>query len=163
MEYLWAPWRMEYIEKPQTQEGCIFCNQDEGADGPDNLVLFRRSKSFVILNRFPYTNGHMMIVPYDHVPSLTDLDEDTLGELIILTKDALEVLRQVFGAESFNVGVNIGETAGAGIADHVHIHVVPRWAGDTSFMSTTGSTRVIPESLEETYNRLKSSWQKRTT
>lgn len=161
MKYLWAPWRMEYIEKPQTQEGCIFCNQDGGTDGPDNLVLFRRSRSYVILNRFPYTNGHMMIVPNDHVPSLTDLDEATLTELIILTRDAIEVLRQVYGAESFNVGVNIGESAGAGIADHVHIHVVPRWAGDTSFMSTTASARVIPESLEKTYTRLKSSWQEK--
>jgi ATP adenylyltransferase len=163
MDYLWAPWRMEYIEKPQSEEGCIFCNLEKEIDGPDNLVLTRGSRAFVVLNRFPYTNGHMMIVPHKHVPSLTDLDEATLAELITLTRDALEVLGEVYSAKSFNVGANIGEIAGAGIAEHVHIHVVPRWAGDTSFMTTSANTRVIPESLEKTYKRLRSAWESKTS
>jgi ATP adenylyltransferase len=150
---------MEYIENPQKAEDCIFCNRHDEVDGPENLILFRRSKAFVILNRYPYTNGHMMIVPTKHVPSLIDLKEETLAELIVLTKDALRALREVYGAESFNIGVNIGEAAGAGVSEHVHIHVVPRWVGDTSFMSTTANTRVIPEALEDTYNRLKAAWQ----
>lgn len=150
---------MEYIENPKNEEGCLFCNRYDEVDGPENLILFRRSKAFVILNRYPYTNGHMMIVPIKHVPSLTDLDEETLAELMVLTKDALQALREVYGAESFNIGVNIGEAAGAGVAEHVHIHAVPRWVGDTSFMSSTADTRVIPEALEDTYHRLKEAWK----
>ncbi len=160
MDHLWSPWRMEYIENSQTEVGCILCNRFDEEDGLENLIVFRGNQAFVILNRYPYTNGHMMIVPSMHVPSLVDLDDEALLELILLTKKALNALKQVYKAESFNVGVNIGEAAGAGIAEHVHIHVVPRWIGDTSFISTTANTRVIPEALEVTYNRLLEAWQK---
>jgi ATP adenylyltransferase len=149
---------MEYIENPNDEGGCLFCSFLDQADGPENLILIRRPSSFVILNRYPYTNGHMMIVPHAHVPTLVDLDEDTLAELMLLSRDALQVLGDVYGAESFNIGMNIGEPAGAGIAEHVHIHVVPRWIGDTSFMTTTAEARVIPEDLEVTYQRLHTAW-----
>ena len=130
-------------------------------DGPDNLILHRGDYAFVILNRYPYTNGHMMVVPFAHQPSLDTLDEKTLSELMQLVSQALAVLREAYGAESFNVGANIGTAAGAGIADHVHMHVLPRWMGDTSFMTTTGEARVIPEALEHTYARLQTIWKKR--
>jgi ATP adenylyltransferase len=162
MNHLWSPWRMTYIENPQPEDGCIFCNRFEMQDDFENLILHRRDKSFVILNRYPYTNGHMMIVPVAHVPSLTDLEESTLNEMMMLIKEALQVLSEVYGAESFNVGSNIGEPAGAGVAEHVHIHLLPRWAGDTSFMTSTASTRVLPEALEDTYNRLRTAWQNRS-
>jgi ATP adenylyltransferase len=162
MEHLWSPWRMTYIENPQNEDGCIFCDRLQEADGPENLILFRRSESFVILNRYPYTNGHMMIVPFVHVPNLVQIEEDTLSEMILLTKDATQVLEDVYKAESYNIGVNIGEAAGAGVTEHVHIHVVPRWAGDTNFMSTTANTRVVPEELEKTYSRLRAAWQNKS-
>ena len=163
MNHLWSPWRMEYIENPPGEDGCIFCNRYEKQDGFENLILHRHPTSFVILNRYPYTNGHMMIVPVQHVPSLTHLEESTLAEMMMLAKKALQVLAEVYDAESFNVGVNIGEAAGAGVAEHVHIHVLPRWAGDTSFMTSTASTRIIPEALEDSYNRLRTAWQTKST
>ena len=144
MKRLWSPWRMTYIEGSHHETGCIFCDRLEEDDGPENLILFRGENAFLILNRYPYTNGHLMIVPYQHQKSLESLT--TLG---------LGALRQEYGAQNFNVGINIGEAAGAGVADHVHIHVVPRWPGDTNFMSTTAQTRVMPEDLEQTYSRIK--------
>jgi ATP adenylyltransferase len=153
---------MTYIANPQTEEGCIFCNRYDKDDEFDNLILHRRKNSFVILNRYPYTNGHMMIVPVKHVPSLIDLEQSTLTEMMMLVKESLQVLREVYQAESFNIGVNIGEAAGAGVAEHVHIHVLPRWAGDTSFMTSTASTRILPEALEDTYDRLRDVWQNKS-
>jgi len=161
MKHIWSPWRMEYVEKHTEQKGCLFCAQSEQPDGPDNLILHRGDHTFVILNRYPYTNGHMMVVPFAHQSSLDTLDEKTLTELMQLTSQALAVLREAYGAESFNVGANIGTAAGAGIADHVHMHVLPRWMGDTSFMTTTGEARVIPEALEHTYARLQTIWKNR--
>jgi ATP adenylyltransferase len=159
MKHLWSPWRMDYIESTQSDSGCIFCDRLEEDDSPENLILYRGKKSFVILNRYPYTNGHTMVVPYQHVPSLEMLDESTLTELMLLTNQTIRTLRHVYCAESFNIGVNIGVPAGAGVADHVHIHVVPRWSGDTNFMSTTAGTRVLPEALEQTYARIKAGWK----
>ena len=158
MKQLWSPWRMAYIESTSTDSGCIFCGRLDEKDGPENLILHRGKQSFVILNRYPYTNGHMMVVPYQHVASLESLEEPTLNELMLLTNQTIRTLRHVYGAEAFNVGINIGEAAGAGVADHVHIHVVPRWSGDTNFMSSTAGTRVIPEALKETYDRIKAGW-----
>jgi len=155
MKRLWSPWRMTYIESSTQETGCIFCNRLEEDDGPDNLILLRGKNTFLILNRYPYTNGHMMVVPYQHTNSLELLQDDTLSEMMQYTKLALRLLREEYGAHDFNVGINIGEAAGAGVADHVHIHVVPRWAGDTNFMSTTAETRVLPESLEQSYSRIK--------
>ncbi len=161
MKYIWSPWRMEYVEKSTEQDVCLFCDQLAQPDGPENLILHRGKHAFVILNRYPYTSGHMMVVPFEHKPSFDALEDKVLAEVMILASEALAVLREAYGAESFNVGANIGIAAGAGVADHVHMHVLPRWMGDTSFMTTTGDVRVIPEGLENTYARLRAVWKNR--
>jgi ATP adenylyltransferase len=158
MKRIWSPWRMPYIEGRPADSGCLFCHRLEQADGPENLILVRTPLAFAILNRYPYTNGHMMVVPYDHVPSIDQLTPQVQAALMQLSAQAVSVLRLVYGAESFNLGVNIGAAAGAGVAEHIHVHIVPRWPGDTSFMATTGETRVIPEALERTYDRLRAGW-----
>jgi ATP adenylyltransferase len=150
---------MSFIEDNQAVEGCIFCDALQANDDAGNLIVTRGPRTFVILNLYPYTSGHLMVVPYDHVSSLEQLDANTQAELIHGVSHAVEVLRGTYKAESFNVGINIGEPAGAGVADHIHIHVVPRWPGDTSFMTTTGQARVIPEALEATYKRIRSGWE----
>lgn len=158
MKRLWSPWRMAYIESLDQEPGCLFCNRLAQVDGPENLILYRGRHAFVILNRFPYTTGHMMLVPNAHEASLDALGEDVLAELMMLAARALKVLRAAYGAQAFNLGANIGQAAGAGIVDHVHFHVLPRWPGDTNFMTTTAETRVIPDSLEATYQRLYDLW-----
>ena len=158
MKHLWSPWRMTYIEQGPDEAGCLFCRCAALPDGPGNLVLRRGRHAFVVLNRFPYTNGHVMIVPFRHVASLEDLEAPALAELMTWTTQALQVLRRVFAAEAFNIGANIGIAAGAGVVDHVHLHVVPRWAGDTNFMTTTSETRVVPSLPETTYQRLLEGW-----
>jgi ATP adenylyltransferase len=160
MKRLWTPWRLPYLESPPSQEGCLFCQRLAEPDGPDNLILHRGPQAFVILNLYPYTNGHMMVVPNQHIPSLESLPAGVLTELMAHVQRALGILRSEYRAEAFNVGANIGEAAGAGIADHVHMHVLPRWPGDTNFMATTGETRVLPETLEQTYARLRRAWDR---
>jgi ATP adenylyltransferase len=150
---------MAYIEGHDAENSCIFCDYQTQDDGVDNLILHRGQRAFVILNRYPYTNGHMMVVPNVHKPSLDDLDAATQTELMHLMSSSVSVLRRVYGAEAFNIGANIGVAAGAGVVGHVHMHVLPRWSGDTNFMATTADTRVIPESIEDTYNRLLVGWQ----
>jgi ATP adenylyltransferase len=150
---------MPYIEGDRSGAPCLFCEMLARPDGPDNLILHRGSRAFVILNRFPYNNGHMMVVPNAHRASLEDLEAPDQAELMALSGQAITVLRRAYGADSFNLGINIGESAGAGIIDHVHMHVLPRWAGDTSFMATTAETRVIPESLDVTFQRLRPIWE----
>ncbi len=159
MKHLWSPWRMEYIEGHTSESGCLFCTCLTAPDGPGNLILHRTPLAFVMLNRYPYTNGHSMVIPVAHQPTLETLDDATQLDLMRLTSRALLVLRRTYGAEAFNVGANIGRAAGAGIEDHVHLHVLPRWAGDTNFMATTAETRVIPESLEITYQRMLAAWK----
>ena len=159
MNYLWSPWRMEYILTPKNDEGCIFCDGLSQPDNPGNLIVHRGSLAFVMLNRFPYTSGHLMIVPFEHQPSLEMLEAATRSEMMELMTRAVEVLRFVYHPQGFNLGANIGELAGAGIVDHVHLHIVPRWGGDTNFMTALGNTRVIPESLEETYRRVRQGWE----
>ena len=149
---------MAYIQEYKHEAGCVFCSAVTQADSSDNLVVARGQRAFVILNRFPYTSGHLMAVPYQHRPSLELLDLETRSELMELTSQALEVLRSVYRPQGFNIGVNIGEAAGAGITEHVHMHVVPRWGGDTNFMSTLSETRVLPESLEDTYQKVRGAW-----
>lgn len=158
MRHLWAPWRMEYIKEGSQGPECLFCTLMAMEDNAENLILHRGQYAFVVLNRYPYTNGHMMVVPYDHKPSLEGLDQTTLHEIIELVQRGLGVLRTAYAADGFNMGSNIGEAAGAGVEEHVHVHLVPRWLGDTNFMATTANTRVIPESLEETYTLLKEIW-----
>jgi ATP adenylyltransferase len=149
---------MAYIEESFAEAGCIFCDSLQANDDAAMLIVTREQHSFVILNLYPYTSGHLMVVPYAHVSTLEMLEPETQAELMHVVSHAVEVLRQTYKAESFNIGINIGEPAGAGVADHIHIHVVPRWPGDTSFMTTTGLARVIPEAIEETYKRIRSGW-----
>jgi ATP adenylyltransferase len=145
---------MEYIQNSK-EEGCVFCSAQEKEDSAENLIAFRGERAYVILNRYPYTSGHLMVVPFDHLPNLEALDALTRAEMMELTTRCMTVLRKIYHPEAFNMGANIGEAAGAGVKQHVHIHIVPRWAGDTNFMSTVGGTRVLPEALERTYERVK--------
>ena len=146
---------MEYIENNNKEDGCIFCDAQEQEDSAENLIVFRGERSFVILNRYPYTSGHLMVVPFEHQPNLEELDAETRAEMMELTARSMTVLRKIYNPQAFNMGSNIGEAAGAGVKEHVHIHIVPRWAGDTNFMSAVGETRVLPEALEDTYERIR--------
>ena len=157
MKHLWSPWRMHYLSNFK-KDGCVFCAALEQVDGLENLIVNRGTKAFVILNAYPYTSGHLMVLPYRHVPDLTDLDADTRAEMIELVATASQLLRRLYSPEGFNIGINMGEAAGAGIEEHIHIHIVPRWQGDTNFMTAVGQTRVLPEALEETYRRVKGAW-----
>ena len=150
---------MEYILAPKTDEGCIFCNALKQTDGPENLIVMRGLQAFVMLNRFPYTSGHLMIVPYEHQPSLELLEPASRANIMELAAQAVRVLEAVYAPQGFNLGMNIGNAAGAGISEHVHLHVVPRWVGDTNFMSSVSQVRVLPELLEETYRRVKAAWE----
>ena len=152
---------MTYIQKHKEEaEGCVFCKAQELPDGPDNLILYRGQQAFVILNRYPYTSGHLMVVPNKHDPSLDGLDASARAELMELATQIMSMLGKEYHAQGFNIGINIGEAAGAGITEHVHLHVVPRWTGDTNFMSSLGETRVLPETLEDTYHRLRRAWER---
>ena len=157
LEHIWSPWRMEYIRRSSKSTGCIFCNALKH-DSDEYLIVKREPTAFVILNRYPYTSGHVMVVPCTHVPNLDDLDQQTILDIFNLTNTAMHVIEKVYKPDGFNLGANIGSKAGAGIADHVHFHIVPRWAGDTNFMTTVGEARVLPEDLCETYQHLKDNW-----
>ena len=158
MNYLWSPWRMSYIENHSKEDHCVFCAAFASPKDEENLIILRGRQSFVILNRFPYTSGHLMIVPYEHCSGLEQLDPQTRAEMMELTNQATLVLQDVYHPQGFNLGMNIGAAAGAGIAEHIHLHVVPRWGGDTNFMSSLADTRVLPESLEDTYRRVYAAW-----
>lgn len=156
MDQLFRPWRYAYVSATRSDQGCVLCRIAAGSpEGDrDRLVLGRRDHHFVVLNAFPYNTGHLMIVPYAHVATLADLAPGALGELAELAQRAEAALREAYRPEGFNLGMNLGVSAGAGIADHLHLHVLPRWAGDTNFMSVTGETRVLPEALQDTWTRL---------
>jgi ATP adenylyltransferase len=154
MDRLWSPWRYAYISQTEPTRGCLFCNLSASTDDRENLVVYRGKHNFVVLNRFPYTSGHLMVAPYVHVPTLEECDEVSLAELMLLTRAAETRLRSVYKPEGMNIGMNIGACAGAGVAGHIHMHVVPRWTGDANFMSITGETRVFPEDLATTYERV---------
>ena len=162
MEHLWSPWRMAYLRNSAAgvpgPTGCIFCDLPAEGRDAENLIVHRGARAFVILNRYPYNNGHLLIVPFAHVPSFEALDPATLTEMMLLANTATATLRRMYNPQAFNLGANIGAAAGAGIAEHVHLHLVPRWAGDTNFMSTTSGTRVIPEDLSETYRLARQHW-----
>lgn len=153
-ELLWAPWRLEYIESADQPKGCIFCIKVQESDDRKNLIVYRGKHAFVILNRFPYNNGHVMIAPYKHIAEFSSLSDQAKLELIDLLSLTKEVLDQVMRPHGFNIGINLGRSAGAGIEDHLHIHVVPRWNGDTNFMPILANTKVIPESLDKTWMKL---------
>lgn len=154
---------MQYIQNSKATEGCIFCRAWAESDDLANLVVTRGERVFVILNRYPYTSGHVMVVPVDHCSSLEMLNPAVRAEMMELVACFVQVIGAVYHPQGFNIGINIGEAAGAGITDHVHMHIVPRWLGDTNFMSTLGNTRVLPESLEDTYQRLKNAWEELKT
>jgi ATP adenylyltransferase len=154
MDILWSPWRYRYLTSgaPGT---CIFCDKSREQRDEENFVLFRGRHNFVLLNLFPYTNGHLMIAPYAHVAALADADNGTLAEMMALTRDAERHLRSVYRAPGVNLGMNIGEAAGAGVAGHIHMHVLPRWPGDVNFLTAIGETRVLPEDLHTTWEKLR--------
>ncbi|OGV98954.1 MAG: HIT family hydrolase [Nitrospinae bacterium RIFCSPLOWO2_02_FULL_39_110] len=153
MKTLWAPWRMSYFQTPQ-KNSCIFCDKPKESADKENYILYRGKSSFVIMNIYPYNNAHLMVSPYKHIPSLSKLQREDLIDLTLLTQTSLQILENAFRAEGFNVGINIGKAAGAGFADHVHIHIVPRWNSDTNFMPVLSETRVMPEHLNSTYEKL---------
>lgn len=153
MKYLWAPWRIEYIKKAD-EPGCILCHKPAEKDDAASYILYRGRWNFIIMNSYPYNAGHIMIAPYRHVANLDELSDEEGNEHFQLVRRSITVLRRVFKADGFNVGMNLGRIAGAGIDKHIHTHVVPRWAGDTNFMPVVGDTRVINEALEETYHKL---------
>jgi ATP adenylyltransferase len=152
---LWAPWRLEYIRGPKADE-CIFCRAVESDDDESNYVVHRGEHSFVLLNAYPYNNGHVMIAPYAHEPTIETLDDPTTFEMTQLVKRSIVAMREVYRPEGFNIGINEGAAAGAGIEEHVHQHVVPRWGGDTNFMPVIGDVRVLPQSLSDSWKELRS-------
>jgi ATP adenylyltransferase len=154
MERLWAPWRAAYIEIKQP-EGCIFCIKPAEPDDAASFILRRGQHAFVILNAFPYNNGHLMIAAYRHTADLASLTSEESCEIMALTQFCVTLLGRVYSPDGYNLGMNLGRTAGAGIADHLHLHVVPRWNGDTNFMPVIGDTKVLPDSLENTFTRLR--------
>ncbi len=155
MRRLWAPWRMAYLRgEHKPVDGCVFCSKI-AADDAEEHVLYHGTRCFVMLNRYPYSNGHLMVVPYAHVSSLELLDDATLLELFQTVRRAQAVLRKASRPQGFNIGINEGHAAGAGIEEHIHVHIVPRWDGDANYLTVVGETRVIPEMLDETYALLK--------
>lgn len=153
MKQLWAPWRIEYILS-EKGDRCLFCDLPAEDRDRDNLILYRDRDSYIIMNRYPYNSGHLMVVPYFHTSSFDGLSDDVLKEMMALTKFSVECLGESMRPEGFNTGINIGKAAGAGIKEHLHIHVVPRWAGDSSFMAVLDEVRVVPEHLKATYDKL---------
>lgn len=155
MRVLWAPWRMEYILSPGKKgELCLFCEKLKSSDDRENLVLYRSSHSFVIMNPFPYNNGHIMVLPEKHIADLHGLEDKILLDFMKVTQHSIDSLKRAFVPEGFNIGINIGKVAGAGLGEHVHNHIVPRWTGDASFMTVLGEVRIIPEHLKATYDKL---------
>lgn len=154
MENLWAPWRMRYIESVEEEKGCIFCDKPKEDKDRENLILFRSDFSFIIMNKFPYNNGHLLIVPYRHEADFINLSDDELTDINRLIKMSYAALGEALRPHGINIGVNLGRVAGAGIENHIHYHIVPRWDGDTNFMPVIGQTKVISQGLEETYEKL---------
>lgn len=167
MDYLWTPWRYQYISQAGETEECIFClagraeNREFAAGGHDHsrLVVHRGDGCFVVLNRFPYTSGHVMVVPYEHLATLEALPDSTAIEMMRLAQRTETILRKLYRPEGLNLGINLGKCAGAGVAGHVHLHVLPRWTGDANFMSVVGETRVLPEDLETSWQKLSRAYQ----
>jgi ATP adenylyltransferase len=157
---IWAPWRLSYVKDAakDNEADCIFCAKPAAADDEANLIVHRGERCFVILNLFPYTNGHLMVAPYEHVGRLQDLDPETLSEAMALAQRAMAKLEDVYQPHGFNVGFNQGRVAGAGVEHHIHLHVVPRWGGDNNFMPVIADTKVMPQTLEQSYAALKGAF-----
>jgi len=158
MDYLWTPWRYQYITTSGQERQCVFCAAADSGNDRESLVVYRGKYNFVILNRFPYTSGHVMIVPYAHAATLEALPDETLADLMGLARDCERHLRSVYHPDGVNLGINVGKSAGAGIADHLHMHALPRWTGDTNFMTVVAETRVLPEDLDATWMRLRTAF-----
>jgi ATP adenylyltransferase len=154
---LWAPWRLEYVAGADSDDGCVFCRAAAGPD-EERLVVARGKYAFVLLNKFPYASGHLMVAPYRHTGAFDDLDDDEALELHRLGADGMRALAETFAPDGYNAGWNLGRVAGAGVVDHVHLHVVPRWAGDTNFMPVLADVKVLPEHLVETRRKLAEAW-----
>ncbi|MEW5723500.1 MAG: HIT domain-containing protein [Thermodesulfobacteriota bacterium] len=163
MKNLWAPWRMTYIQGEDElakTRGCIFCvDQDKAGPDKDRLILWVGRLTLVMMNRYPYNNGHLLVAPRRHVPDISDLDEGEMTDLLRLVRSSIEIFRKDSSPHGFNVGLNLGVVAGAGVADHLHFHLVPRWHGDTNFMTVLGEVRVVPEHIQASYDRLLSHYQ----
>jgi ATP adenylyltransferase len=155
MDYLWTPWRYRYIAGADKLAGCIFCNALAANRDEEMFIVLRGAKNYVILNRYPYTSGHVMIVPYEHTADFARLDTQTTTEIMLLAQRAQAALHTVYHPEGYNFGMNLGRSAGAGIADHLHFHLLPRWTGDTNFMTSISETRLEPEELATTYSKLR--------
>jgi ATP adenylyltransferase len=154
MDYLWTPWRYAYVSTADKAPGCVFCGRLQQTDDREALIVFRGEHNFVVLNKFPYTSGHVMVVPYEHVDELRKLGPEAAQEMMSLSQKLENVLRAVYHPDGINLGMNIGKAAGAGVAGHIHMHVLPRWVADANFVSVVGETRVLPESLDVTWERL---------
>ena len=154
MEVLWAPWRMEYVSSDNEKVGCIFCPCDDRSQDEKRLIVYMGNLSIVLMNRFPYINGHLLVAPLRHVSTLDALLPEEKLDLITMVEKSIGVLKEVMNPEGFNVGLNLGKVAGAGVEEHIHFHVVPRWSGDTNYMTVLGEVRVIPEHIQATYEKL---------
>jgi ATP adenylyltransferase len=155
LERLWTPWRSEYVTSAGEGEACIFCDHLEQGDDQAARILHRGARAFVILNAFPYNTGHLMVAPFRHVGDICDLENEERNEMMSLTSESIDIIRSAMKAHGFNVGMNLGTVAGAGIPGHIHMHVVPRWGGDTNFMPVVGRTKVLPEMIEQTDEKLR--------
>lgn len=159
MDHVWSPWRYKYLTGAREAGGCIFCSiASTPPDDDVNLVVRREKHNFIVLNRYPYTSGHLMVVPYAHESELGAISAECAAEMMLLARTAEVNLRGVYRPDGMNLGMNLGESAGAGVAGHIHLHVLPRWAGDTNFMTTVGETRVLPEELSMTLQRLRAAF-----
>lgn len=154
MDYLWSPWRYRYLATAPASGECIFCQKAADTNDAGNLVVWRGKRNFVLLNLFPYTSGHLMIAPYEHVARLEDVAAETAADMMLVARAAGRHLQQIYKPQGLNLGMNLGQAAGAGIAGHIHMHVLPRWIGDANFMTVVGETRVLPEDLETTWQKL---------
>lgn len=156
---IWAPWRLRYVKDAKRSDECVFCAKPAEGDNRQALIVHRGERCFVILNLFPYTSGHLMVAPFEHIGRLQDIEAEVTGEMMALAKRAMNRMEEVYDPEGFNVGINQGRSAGAGVEGHIHLHVVPRWAGDTNYMPVLADTRVMPQSLEESYDALQGGFE----
>ena len=161
MDRLWSPWRYQYVSKSSTTSACIFCAKGSEGRDKENHIVHRGAHNFVILNLYPYSTGHLMVAPYEHIATLEATPEATLNEMIQLARLAEIHLRAVYRPQGFNLGMNLGEAAGAGVPGHIHMHMLPRWFGDTNFLTTVAETRVLPESLEVSFEKLKKEFEQK--
>lgn len=160
MNVIWAPWRMEYILSEGKSEGCIFCPGDDRTQDEERLILYVGSLTMVMMNRFPYNNGHLLVAPIQHLPGLEKLSHEETLDVLLVVRRSIDILKRTMNPDGFNVGLNLGRVAGAGMEEHMHFHIVPRWNGDTNYMTVIGEVRVIPEHIRETYRKLRTYFDK---